>query len=275
MTAYLCGFSLPRLNQPPFTCLRSRSIWRCWRSSWAVSRSTVAASDAVDAEAAGAVPSWPFDLTTTGWVAPPRGVPLIPAMKVAVCLPSVPIRIVPASPALPALAMSTLLEPVVRFLPAFRPMATLRDPVELSRALMPAATLLLPVVLANSALGPVATLLLPVVLENSASAPVATLLLPVVLSSSALVPVATLSLPVVLENSASTPVATLPLPVVLAYSASVPVATLSSPVVLRQRVLPVATLQRRSCWRTARRRRWRRCRCRWCWRTARRRRWRC
>ena len=42
-------------------------------------------------------------------------------------MPSVPIRIVPASPALPALATSTLLEPVVRFLPAFRPMATLVD----------------------------------------------------------------------------------------------------------------------------------------------------
>ena len=64
---------LALLNQPPFTCLRSRSTWRC-------SRSTVAASDAVDAEAAGAVPSWPFDLTTTGWAAPPRVVPLIPAM---------------------------------------------------------------------------------------------------------------------------------------------------------------------------------------------------
>ena len=97
-----------RLDQPPFTCSRSRSTWRC-------SRSTVAASDAVDAEAAGAAPSWPFELTTTGWGVPPRVVPLIPAMNVAVWLPLLPIRIVPDSPATPALAMSMLFEPVVRF----------------------------------------------------------------------------------------------------------------------------------------------------------------
>ena len=106
----------------------------------------------------GATPSWPFDLTTTGWVAPPRAVPLIPAMKVAVWVPLVPIRIVPDSPALPALATSMLLEPVVRFLPALRPMATLRVPVELSSALTPAATLLVPVVFDYSAPVPVATL---------------------------------------------------------------------------------------------------------------------
>ena len=71
------------------------------------------------------------------------------------CVSLVPIRIVPASPALPVLAMSTLLEPVVRFWPAFRPMATLADPVAWGgggRASIPAATLLLPVVL-SSALG--------------------------------------------------------------------------------------------------------------------------
>ena len=64
---------------------------------------------------AGAVPSLPFELTTTGWAVPPTVVPLIPAMKVAVCVASVPIRIVPDSPATPPLAMSMLLEPVVRF----------------------------------------------------------------------------------------------------------------------------------------------------------------
>jgi hypothetical protein len=42
----------------------------------------------------------------------PSGVPLIPAMNVAVCLLSLPIRIVPDSPALPALAIVTLSEPV-------------------------------------------------------------------------------------------------------------------------------------------------------------------
>ena len=88
------------LDQPPFTRSRSRLTWR-----W--SRSTVAASDAVDAEFAGATPSWPFELTTTG-LASPRVVRLIPAMNVAVCVPLVPIRIVPASPAMPSLAMATL-----------------------------------------------------------------------------------------------------------------------------------------------------------------------
>ena len=52
----------------------------------------------MDAEPAGAVPSWPFELTTTGWVAPPTVVPWIPAMNARVWLPP-PIRIVPDSPA--------------------------------------------------------------------------------------------------------------------------------------------------------------------------------
>jgi hypothetical protein len=54
-----------------------------------------------EAELVGAVPSLPLELTTTGWALPPTFVPLIPAMNVAVCLPLVPIRIVPASPAWP------------------------------------------------------------------------------------------------------------------------------------------------------------------------------
>jgi len=52
---------------------------------------------------------------------------LIPARNARVCLLLLPIRIVPASPALPPLAMSTLFEPVVRFLPALCPRATLTD----------------------------------------------------------------------------------------------------------------------------------------------------
>ena len=119
----------------------------------------------------------PFELTTTGWAVPPTFVPLIPAMNVAVWLPP-PIRIVPASAAWPPLTMSMLSEPVVRFLPAPWPRATLRDPVALSSALKPAATLLLPVVLENRARAPVATLLLPVVLARSANAPLARLTKP-------------------------------------------------------------------------------------------------
>ena len=65
-----------------------------------------------------------------------------------------PIRIVPASPALPAFPLS---EPVVRLIPAFCAIATLADPV----------------VFAESALRPIATLLLPVVFEVSAATPAA------------------------------------------------------------------------------------------------------
>ena len=62
-----------------------------------------------------AVPSLPAELITTGCVEPPTETPLTPARKAAVCLSLVPIRIVPDSPATPGLAMSMLLEPVVRF----------------------------------------------------------------------------------------------------------------------------------------------------------------
>ena len=111
--------------------------------------------------------------------------PLIPAMNVALW-PLPPIRIVPDSPALPALAIATLFEPVVRFSPAPGPSAMLRDPVVLANsALLPVATLAVPVVFENRALLPVATLPFAVVFENSASRPVATLSLPVVLEPSA------------------------------------------------------------------------------------------
>ncbi len=48
-----------------------------------------------------AVPSLPAELITTGCVCPPTETPLTPAIKAAVCLALVPIRIVPDSPATP------------------------------------------------------------------------------------------------------------------------------------------------------------------------------
>ena len=53
-------------------------------------------------------------------------------MKARFWSPLVPIRIAFDSPALPALAMSTLLEPVVRAEPAWLPSATLSWPVVLA-----------------------------------------------------------------------------------------------------------------------------------------------
>ena len=105
----------------------------------------------MDAEGGGRDPELAVDLTTTGWAVPPSVVPLIPAMKVAVCVPLVPIRIVPDSPALPELAMSMLLEPVVRFLPAFGRGRHCAIRCVLDSASLPVATLLLPVVFGNSA----------------------------------------------------------------------------------------------------------------------------
>ena len=60
-------------------------------------------------------PSCPWALTSTGCAVPSIVLPLIPAMKVRFWSPLVPIRIAFDSPALPALAMSMLSEPVVRF----------------------------------------------------------------------------------------------------------------------------------------------------------------
>ena len=65
----------------------------------------------------------------TELLADPQVVPLIPAMKVLVCLPLVPSRILPASPATPTLAISILLLPLVRAEPAETPKATLALPV--------------------------------------------------------------------------------------------------------------------------------------------------
>jgi len=59
------------------------------------------------------MPNWPALLTTTS--APVRVVPLIPAIKVLVCAPLVPMRMVFDSAATPRFPISMLLFPVVRF----------------------------------------------------------------------------------------------------------------------------------------------------------------
>ena len=59
------------------------------------------------------MPSWPLAFTITGMPCD-RFCPLMPAIKVAVWVPCVPMRIVFASPATPALPISILLLPVVR-----------------------------------------------------------------------------------------------------------------------------------------------------------------
>ena len=125
-----------------------------------------------------------------------------------------PMRMVLASAATPALPISILLLPVVRLLPALAPKAMLELPVVLrSMELMPRATFRLPVVLEKSALTPTPALLMPMVLLLSACRPSAVLFLPMVLLKSALKPVAVLFMPVVLLTSASKPLAVLLLPV--------------------------------------------------------------
>src|SRR5262249_56146754 len=95
-----------------------------------------------------AVPSWPLALMRTRWVDPERVVPLTPARKAAVWSLLLPIRIVPASPFLPSLAMSTLSLPVSRFWPAWKPIAMLWSPALLfRRALSPTAALAWPALL--------------------------------------------------------------------------------------------------------------------------------
>src|SRR4051812_37381821 len=103
-------------------------------------------------EDAVAVPSWPPALTRTGLVGPGIDTLLTPARNAAVCLPAVPIRTLPDSPATPALSRSMLLDPVVRAEPALRPSARLPLPVLATSALVPAATLSLPVLLLRNAL---------------------------------------------------------------------------------------------------------------------------
>src|SRR6266542_6929453 len=117
-----------------------------------------------------ATPSCPELLSRTGTPVTPA--PLIPAMKVAVWVPPVPIRIVFDSAATPELPIQMLLFPVVRLLPALKPIAMLREPVVLlTSALLPVAVLLKPVVFWLSAANPVAVLPPLVVLLLSAAAP--------------------------------------------------------------------------------------------------------
>src|SRR6266571_1928800 len=122
----------------------------------------------------GATPSRPLLFTTTA--APAMADTLMPAIKVAVWVPTFPMRILLDSPAKPALPIAILLLPVVRAEPA----------------LAPKAMLLLPVVLFWSALTPLAVLPLPVPFLTSASKPSAVLLPPVVLYKSAFIPLAVL-----------------------------------------------------------------------------------
>src|SRR5438552_18195239 len=92
-------------------------------------------------------PSCPLGLIPTD-CALATSTPRTPATKVIVCVPAVPMRIVLDSPAAPALPISRLLLPVVRFTPADWPRAMLEPPVVLlSNALAPSAVLFIPVVL--------------------------------------------------------------------------------------------------------------------------------
>src|SRR5436190_23033693 len=101
-------------------------------------------------------------------------------MMAFVCLPSLPIRVVPSSPATPSFEMSMLFEPLVRFSPAEGPIATFSLPVVLEESVRsPIATFSLPPVLSKSAL-PLATLSSPVVLANCTAVPLAMLLAPAV-----------------------------------------------------------------------------------------------
>ena len=93
------------------------------------------------------MPSWPVvpTMTPTPFA---TVAPRIPAMKVFVCVPDLPIRIVLASPATPSAPISMLLLPVVRLAPAWLPTAMLDEPVLLFKsAFNPSAVLSWPVVL--------------------------------------------------------------------------------------------------------------------------------
>ena len=109
----------------------------------------------------------------------------MPATNVPVCVPCLPMRIVFASPATPALPMSMLLAPVVQILTSVKAHCdvaaagcdAMSAPMTLggvvaagcvARRPDPLAVLLLPVVLLESALKPLAVLSLPVVLLQSA-----------------------------------------------------------------------------------------------------------
>src|SRR6266478_1244978 len=158
--------------------------------------------------------------------------PLIPAIKVLVCVPSVPIRTVPASSATPSLPISILSSPVVRRSPAANPNAMLLKPVVLLlSASAPMAVLTPPVVFSKSAKNPVAVFSAPLSLKTSASVPTATFCEPTVLSNNAAAPTAALESPV-LRESAPPPTPVLKLESVLEKRERQPIAVFPVPMVL-------------------------------------------
>src|SRR5437773_6762307 len=93
-----------------------------------------------------ATPSLPLELTTT--CAPLTATPEMPAIKVPLCVPFVPIRILADSPATPLWPISMLLLPVVRLLPALYPRAMLEEPPWLLESVhAPSAVFEVPVLL--------------------------------------------------------------------------------------------------------------------------------
>jgi hypothetical protein len=90
------------------------------------------------------MPSLLFEFTTT-WL-PGTATPEMPAIKVAVCVPCLPMRILPDSPATPRLPISILKLPVVSLRPAVEPNAMLLH-LLLKSALKPLAVLAPPLVL--------------------------------------------------------------------------------------------------------------------------------
>ena len=113
-----CSSSLSALSCA--ACARSCAAWRrncaAWRcTSRASPRSARRLLAAAAVEPAGAVPSCPLELIDHGLGRPGDRHAETPARNAAVWVPGVPIRILPASPATPVLAISMLLAPVVRF----------------------------------------------------------------------------------------------------------------------------------------------------------------
>src|SRR5262252_3328515 len=139
-----------------------------------------------------ATPSWPEELTRTG--VPVTVVPLMPAMKVAVCV--LPMRMVFASALTPELPISMLLlSAKMKAEPALEPTAMLLLPMDtFLSAPSPKAELDAPVVLVKRALKPKALLGVPVLLPWRAPSPKAVLLL-AVLAKRALEPKAALCKP--------------------------------------------------------------------------------
>src|SRR5262245_35171589 len=118
--------------------------------------------------------------------------------------------------------------PLVKALPALKPIPMFLLPTLWTRAFAPTAVFFIPVVLSLRDSSPIAVLKLPLALLVSALSPTAVLLSPL-LPNSALFPAAVLRLPVELPWSALAPVAVLPSPVVVFSSAAVPNAVLADP----------------------------------------------